>query len=230
MLSLEFAPKTESCEQNLINFLQNCKIFTHLIIINNHRIIKFEDLKVAYKFQKIINIILTIAVANKKIQEIEIILKSAKDIGIYGVIFVSGERENNIQNDKNLEMQLKDSIILAKKYNLVIFSATNNIQKIKNRIEWGAESIITQSFYKKLDFVDFLQNFRNDEKEKIIPSFFPFFNDSTLSKWRNNNFGINIPQDYKISQNKEIFNKLLCFRNLHISTINSNFNNLLKII
>ncbi len=233
MRSLEFIPKGESCIQNLCDFVRNCDFFSHIIIIDSDKISTSNALDIGIMLKKTleISIIIAISLKNKNLKNIENMLQKAKDSDINGVVFVSGNDVNNNDSSCKLTSQFRDSIMLAKELNLLTLSATNDIHKAKERLLFGADFIITQSFYDISCVEQFLSHFA--DSECIIPSFLPFFHQHTLDKWKNDishKLGIKIPQHYQISQNSEILRLLLHYPHIHISMINADFSNILALI
>ena len=223
MYSLEFIYKSEYCLNNLNSFLKRCDFFTHIVLIDKKNI-NIDRLSLANRIKNDfgIKVWLTLSLENKSMENIQFLFKKISKAKIDGVILVSGDFNTMKIDFKKIGFLLKqiDSDIL-------LLTATDNIAKAKERISYGFDLVITQSFYSLSSLNEFLSHFENENK--IFPSFFPFFNSSTLERWRINKFGINIPNTYEISQNREIFNALLKKKRLHISMLDSNFNNLLTL-
>ena len=223
MYSLEFIYKSEYCFDSLNIFLKKCSFFTHIVLIDK-KAINIDRFSLANRIKNDfgLKVWLTLSLENKSIENIQFLFKKISKIGLDGVILVSGDFNPMKVDFKKIGFLLKQI-----ESDVLLLTATDNITKAKERLNYGFDFIITQSFYSIPSLNAFLSNFENENK--IIPSFFPFFNSSILDRWRINKFGINIPNDYEISQNREIFNALLKKKRLHISMLDSNFNNLLTL-
>lgn len=231
MFSIEFIAKSMSCLDKLNLFLKKCNLFSDLVLIDNKNISNIDSLTLANEIINIcdLGIFITISIKNKSLEQIEKQLINISKLNIRlitkprirGVIFVSGDELNKDSKIINYKIILK---LTKNLFNGLIFNATNNMAQAKQRLEYGFDGIITQSFYSISKINKIINN------NKIIPSFFPFFNEETLSKWRDNKLGINIPNNYSIKNNKNILKEFIKLENLHISMINTNFKPLLKLI
>ena len=224
MYSLEFIYKSDHCLNNLNLFLKRCSFFTHIVLIDKKTINRGDPLSLAQKLKNDFNIgvWITLSLGDKNMLYVESILKKISKIGVDGVILVSGDF-----NTMNVDFKKAALLLKSIDSKTMLLSATDDVAKAKERLSYGFDFVITQSLYSLSSLNKFLSHF--EDESRIFPSFFPFFNSSTLNRWRVNKFGINIPNDYEISQNREIFNAFIKKQRLHISMLDSNFNNLLTL-
>lgn len=201
-------------------FLKNNSFFSHIVLVDRLDISPFSQEILLDLMPIKQHFLIAFNLKTRNLADLERLLAHKNASKIDGIIFL------------NITDSFLNHINLAKKAaNKLFFCATSKIEKINIYLDSNIDFALTQSFYSALDVEKFLINI--DKKNKIIPTFLPFFSQKKLDFWRLNlakKLKINIPKSYEISQNRAILDSFLAFKNLHISMSDCDFASIKSLI